>query len=331
MRLDMQRMAAMLWMLAAMGGCSQSFNVKQYPDFYTPQIKDVAVMPFANESLRPWAGDVFASNLAVALHDNGTYAVAGPVELRRMLGEKEFDGLARQDPNAAIEAVRRLGKFQAILCGTVLMYGAAGERYLVADSYRPYPYGYRWGGPAYYYEYSAEADVTVMASLIRLADGAVLAGTSRPVKATVAVSGYPYNPELVLRDAMARVLDKLVEKFAVVTVKVTVSPSKALRTSDGPQDDGWGVSDFFRTSDEKMFVLLSLPPQADRNVFRLTITRGSDSENPLAEQSVTWSRLENQRAIEFSPRQFSGGAGGDYRVNFYANGERVMSHKFKIE
>ncbi len=325
----MRATAAIIWMLAAMGGCSESFYVKQYPEFYTPQIKSVAVMPFINESLRARAGDVFASHLAAGLDDNGTYLAAGPYELRRMLGDKELDGLVRQDANASIDALRNLGKFEAMICGTVLAYGASGERRLVADY--PSSYSFRWGGPVYYYEYSEHAEVIVEASLIRLSDGNVLASTTRPIGATVSISGYPYSPDVVVHEAMSQVVDKLVEKFAVVTVKLTVDPSKALRTSDGPMGEGWAVSDFFRTTDEKMFVLLSLPPQGDRNTFRIAISRAGDKDKVLAEQQVTWSRKDSVRAIEFSPREFCGGVGGDFRVTFYSGDKRVMSHKFKME
>ena len=76
-----------LSLLGAGGGCTATMAVRHYPDFYDPQIKNVAVVPFANSSLNPQGGQFVAERLAEALKANGTYTVVGPKEVTDKLFE----------------------------------------------------------------------------------------------------------------------------------------------------------------------------------------------------------------------------------------------------
>jgi hypothetical protein len=87
-----------------------------------------------------------------------------------------------------------------------------------------------------------------------------------------------------------------------------------------------------------MLVVVSLPPSADRNRFRITIVR-KDARQDLASTEFVWSNSQvtgtgksAARSFEFSPRDIAakGGGAGDYVVKFYSGPEPVMLREFKI-
>jgi hypothetical protein len=169
----------------ALTGCQKSFWVRQYPEFYTPDLKTVAVTPFYNETAQVGIGEIYANRLARALKANGTYDVLGPRELAGLFAEKElqpgsapstqtgagaplaYSGAGPSPPGArratvpspvVMEALRNQGKAQACIVGTLVSCSAIGSRSVVWDepdgypyyAYRPYypyygHYRYGWG------------------------------------------------------------------------------------------------------------------------------------------------------------------------------------------
>ena len=81
------RLVAVSLLVSAVGGCNAKLTVDRYPDFYDPELKSVAVVPFANLTQEPQAGTFLAERLAEALRANGTYQAVGPAELNSMLAK----------------------------------------------------------------------------------------------------------------------------------------------------------------------------------------------------------------------------------------------------
>jgi len=65
---------AIIWL----SGCSKSFTAREYPSFYDPNVRTVAVLPFQNETNARGAGMLAAENPAAALRANGTYRIIPP-------------------------------------------------------------------------------------------------------------------------------------------------------------------------------------------------------------------------------------------------------------
>jgi len=352
----MTRQAAGVWIAClaiAAGGCTKTFWVRQYPAFYDPELKTVAVVPFYNETDDPRAGEVVAHRLAAALTDNGTYAVLSPRDLRAKMSDEDVEAASKPDYKAAAETLKRLTGAQAFIAGAVTEYKAVRSAYRAwhYDYYpyryyhRPYyrhGYGYRYYRPHYpYYPYYPVADyafvsesrVAAEASMVRVSDGSVIHATPQPVRCTVRTGGYSLPPgNGAVAEAVERLIRHLVRDFAIVPVKVKVNPGKDFRTAAGRTDGQWEFTEDFHSSDETMYVVLRLPPAADRNAFRLTITPKGREENVLAAHDFTWSRDGPSRGFAFSPQKIAAGMGpGKYSANFYAGGERVMSRKFEIK
>jgi hypothetical protein len=112
---------------------------------------------------------------------------------------------------------------------------------------------------------------------------------------------------------------------------VKVNPDRSLRTAAKADGGRWRFTDDFRLADEEMFAVVSLPPAADRNRFRLTVVR-KGSQEVLAERDLTWSRQRREEALAFSPKDLAarGGGAGAYLVRFHAAGAVVVTRKFEI-
>lgn len=335
--------AVLLAAAAAAGGCTKKMWVTHYPSFHTPQLKAIAVLEFRNESGYPGAGEIFTDELAAALRANGTYDVLAGRDLARALGRAD-EGPADADK---LVAAGKLGQVQAVLAGTVTEYRPGSGLRVVRSpglyggmgyyrGYRGY-LGYRRYYPYVYDDYAHfwnKADVAVTAELIRVRDRARLYATGVPLGVSVYSEGDP--PERgrygVLADATAAVVAKLIRRIALVPERVKVRPGKALRLArrrDGPE---WQFTNDFRSDREQMFAVLSLPPAADRNAFRLTVVR-KGSSRVLAERELVWSAGRAELALPFSPRQVAeaGGGPGHYRLRFHGKDKVVFSRKFEIK
>jgi hypothetical protein len=119
------------------GGCSKSFTARQYPTFYDPNIRTVAVVPFRNDTRGHNGGFLMAEDLASALRINGTYSVIPPRKLRSLLREKKLPELSRTDYAQDAEQLRKLGGIQAFIVGRVLRGSRVAETYPAAYVYPP--------------------------------------------------------------------------------------------------------------------------------------------------------------------------------------------------
>ena len=122
-------------MLIVLGGCSQSFTAREYPAFYDPSLRTVAIVPFRNETQARSAGLMAAVDLAAALQVNGTYSIIPPRKLRSLVREKRLSGLSRTDAAKNAEELRKLGSVQAFIMGRVLRDSTMAQTYPAAYGY----------------------------------------------------------------------------------------------------------------------------------------------------------------------------------------------------
>ncbi len=319
-------------------GCTATIPVQLYPHFYDPQIKKVAVVPFANETLHPNAGMFVAGRLASALKANGTYEVLGPEEVKFLLADAGTYLTVEADIREVAEKLRGLGGIDAFVVGTVTAFSS--ERGSMTDyesdfygsdpGYRaygryPYPYAY---SHIYVYAHGVSA---AYAAMIRVADGEVLHATAGPVGYRIQSFRHPPpTANEVLIAATGGTVDRLVAEFAIVPAELRVNAEKVLRTAR--RGDG-GKLDFtsdFRPADGQMVVSVALPGEAARNPFRLDV-RKQGAEGVLASKEFTWSAGDRTREFAFSPGELVVAAGaGRFEVSLYSAQRQAVTRSFDV-
>jgi len=163
------------------GGCAKKIWIEHYPGFYSSDLKVIAVAGFGNDSPYPGAGKIFAEQLVEALRGNGTYEVLAGRELAE-LRQRSAAGAGAQ----TLPAEGKLAQVQAILTGAVTTFSATSNQQPKRDPIyawdrkgRRYIQGYRS-----YVHTRNEANVSVTAALIRVADGPPLHATASPARWT---------------------------------------------------------------------------------------------------------------------------------------------------
>ena len=317
-RLSMR--AAALLLAAAGGGCGKSVWITQYPPFYTPQLKSVAVVAFGNQTGQPGAGRLVARRLAEALAANGTYQV------------RDLTAQPSPPPGEGI----RLGDVQAVVSGAVTRYSVASNvewrEEVVGEKERRRHRSRRVVRRRTYRHITHEARVAARVRLVRTSDGAVLYTTPAPVAAQASSAGSPplKDGPACAAEAAGEVVAGLLQRLVPVRRQVRLDPRKALRLAR-ECDGQWDFTNDFRADEERMVVVVALPAACDRNTFRVAIYAKGGRE-ALASRQLTWKRSQVQVALPFSPRQLAaGGRAEDYEVRFSSGGEVVMKRGFEIE
>lgn len=322
--------------LAAAGGCSKKIWITQIPEFYTPELKTIAVVPFRNQSTGKNAGQVLADKLATALMANGTYRVFNRNDLRALMDENDLRIAFGGDTSAATTKFRQATNVQAILTGTVTTYSATSNRqqkqepvYAYDRNGRQYVAGYRR-----FVHTRNEANVSATAALIRVSNGTTIHATPSAAWARAWSEGSPPKKDAYAcaADATDMVVGQLVEQFAPIRKQIKVDITKALRTATELYDNEWAFSKRFKTTDDRMYVVVALPASCDRNRFRLAIVRKGERKD-LASQDITWTKKYSEFGYAFNPKQIAaaGGGAGEYEVKFYSGAEPVLRYTFRIE
>ena len=339
-------MTAMLRLLAlpvvvlalALAGCGKKIWITQYPVFETAEIKGVAVVPFRNLTPNRFAGEIVSDHLCSALMQNGTYVhVYNRSHLKTLMDERDLKLALSDDSAAAASSLRKVASVQAVLVGSVTTYAVSTHTEIMKfPQYAKDAYGNTY--VAGYTEIpmtTNEGDVAATAALIRVSDGSTIYAMPVPAQAKV-TSQNGKSMQACLADATSQAVWQLLSSFAVVRREITVNPDKDFRLASEIYDNKWTYKDSFAASDDRMFVVLRLPVNCDRNRFRVTIIREGERHD-LAEQDIVWSKdfgdeKSPGRGFEFSPRQIAakGGGPGKYVVKFYSGPEPVMLRNFTI-
>ena len=318
----------------AVSGCAKKFNVCLFPHFYDPQLKMLAVAEFQSNSPSPIPGKQFAHRLAVALVRNGTYMVSEPVE---PLGGYD-------DPQIDAMVDKLAGKAQAVIIGghEVEVYAGYPFRGGISFGVGGFSHGSRYGGHGGRWTWDDYFDgyyvnsviVRTWASMIALPSGDEIHSTPN-IEVIVEDDPWPAGDsieELVDR-ALTEAADRLVEQFAIVSKQIEVNPREALRTADARTDHGWRFTDDFSSTADEMFIVLTLPDEADRNTFEVVIRRDDDkSKRTLTGAAIVWDRRDEELVLTFSPKRIAeaGGGTGEYRAVFNSQGKEVFNRDFDI-
>jgi len=329
---------------AVLAGCGKDIPVTQFPPFYTPDLKAVAVVPFEDRTGRPAAGQGLAVKVAAALAARRTYTVYGPGELASLAGAVDPAALQAGRLDGLIQALRARGQVQAVLAGTVTLFDV-----VQSTQWRERPVYYvdrrgrrRISHNEPYQHTRNVATVDASARLIRVADGAELHGTPPGLGRVKVVSESPEDgggpPPLsqaqCLTSAIEHCADRLAEPFAISYRKVRAGRN-ALRTAHRIEGDEWKGGKKFRPTDKRLIVVVKLPPEADRNTFRMDITR-KGAEQVLASHEFTWQRQWSAgpgEGFEFDLQDVltRGGGPGKYAVVLYAGDRAALKTEFKVE
>ncbi|MCE5277418.1 MAG: hypothetical protein ABFD92_14190 [Planctomycetaceae bacterium] len=344
---------------AAAGGCTREITVTQYPSFYSPDLRTIAVMPFGSLTPDPPAGVFFTDRMIDALVANGSYrVVSGPT----LLGELRQAGAALPSapatrpgpsgqpaaeyyqvvpppaagppPEQLLAALRRRGGVDLLLLGRVTALHA--QPVLVRDTYPygPYdPYPYPLEGPygrGYYVSYTYQTQATAAAAieLYRVSDGRRLAST-QDTATVVSVGPGQLTMEESLGRASQEVARQLVRAIAPAPATIKVRKDRALETSRRTAGGGLKETSTFARGDGAVMVTVRLPPEADRNPFTLTVTPEGASNTVLFDREFTWSRSQTSQTIEVPIAALSGQ--GNYRVHLRQGGLTVLSRKVSVK
>ena len=328
--------AALALSAALLNGCDKKLTITQVPTFYHPDLKVIAVASFRNQTQWRGANDIIADQVAAGLMANGAYKVFNRNDLKAVMDESDLNIALGADPVAAAGKLRKLtSKVQAILVGAVTTYATTSNTQ--PRQIPQYVYDRRGNRRISHYVTQMhtrnEANVAVTASLIRVSDGSTIYATPEPACSRVWAEGSPPKKDrhACASDAARMVADQLVTTFAPTRKVIKVNPGKALRTASELYDDKWTYQKTFDASNDKMYVVVALPPSCDRNRFRLTIVR-KDQREDLASQDIQWNKKHKGFGYIFSPKEIAakGGGAGEYEVKFYSGPEPILRQKFKI-
>ena len=311
-------------------GCTKTIEISQYPSFYTPDLRSVAILPFDNDTLNASAGQYLTEQLTRSLRANGTYKVAGPRELTVSLGAEELKNLPSGDKQAAAELIGRLDDTQAFIIGTVTAFTSArynypwrnrgygfGYGYGYGYGYRRYMYDPYWDYPINYATHN-EGRVRVRATLVLVSDGVIVSETPMHAGDTVFSEGDPpyRTPDECLVEAARRVVDKLIGRFAIVRRRVKVPLDKALKIT---------------ANDEGLRAVVSLPPECNGNPFRLEVIEAGQSEVMFAREFV-WSNRQKEYELVITPRELAQSpTGRTFVITLYSDSEPIRSRKITIK
>jgi hypothetical protein len=325
-------------------GCSKKMTIYSIPPWYSEDIKSVAVAEFRNPSGNPAAGSL-SSQLASSLMANGTYRVLNRSDLRALMDERDLQAaLTGGDPAASAAALRKIGKVDAILTGTVNAYRVDTDRQRITkpnmvwdpDREKMVQRGYNS-----FVRVEHNALVEVSASLIRVTDGQPLGATQGAIVGQDRAVGDegqapPRSAGQSLAAARNQAVSKLVESFAIVRKEIKIKPDDVMKISTGRPAGEWIEKDKFSPSDDVMFIVIDLPQVCDRNTFRFEIAKGKEAP-ALMGQKFHWTQADcgtGGKPFRYDPSEIARKGGtGEYVIRFYSGlkPEPVFDKKFRIE
>jgi len=334
---------AVLVLLAAamLGGCTKGIPIVQYPVFWDRAPKTVAVTPFANRTNIRHVGMQVSNDLATVLTANGTYKVYDRSLLKAYLDEQDLQRAFSSDQDVAASTMVKIGKVQAILAGSVTTCHWPRTRREVKTTVQQFvrPNGTKYTRPVRYYYYTNEAALTVNAVLLRITPN------GPQVIHSCQANGYQksqgttprFSRQACMSIARRQVVYQLLDHFAVVRKVIKVKPKEVFFTATGPPYDGeWPKEKKFSASaGPNILLVMQLPPNCDRQRFRVAVTR-KDGRQDLAAYDVTWTRQMSADTKQFvlNPGELAakGGGPGDYTIKLYTGLPKpVIVHKIKIE
>jgi len=301
-------------------GCTKTIEVNRYPDFYTPDIESVAILPFDNDTLTVNAGRYVSEQLAIALGDNGTYGVIDSDQMASGPGGEDVKNLRPHDTQAAAELVARFTKARAFITGRVTTFTSAEYNYIWR--HRGYGYGWYGRGPFRHYPINMsthnEGRARISAKLVVISGTQILSQTPMQVSKTVFSDGYrPYlTPDECLIEAAKRAVGKLVDRFAVVRVRVKIPLDKVLKAT---------------VADGHIEAIVKLPGQCRGNPFRLEAV-AEGLADPVIIREFIWSGKQSEYKLSEPLDQPAGEEKGRrLTITLYSDSEPIKSVKATVK
>ena len=329
--------------MTALGGCVKKIPIVQYPIFWDHAPKTVAVTPFRNETHIRHIGMQVTNDLGTQLSANGSYIVYDRTLLKAYLNEQDLQRAFSSDQDAAAAAMVKIGKVQAILTGAVTTCNwPQTRREVKVRTQRFYnPNGTSYTRPVRYFVYTNEAELKANAALLRITPNGPQVIHSSPLHGYVKSAGETpkFSREACMSIARAQVIQQLLDQFAVIRKLISVKPSETFFTAtDQPYAGKWPKSKkFSAAAGQKIILVLMLPPQCDRNRFRITVSR-KEGRTDLATFDVRWTKamsaIPNGKQFILDPADLAakGGGPGNYIIRLFSGQPKpAIEHKIKIE
>lgn len=308
--------------------------VYQYPEFYQPELKRIAVLPFRDPPLARGAGRRISDQVATALTRNGTYEVYTRTHLADILAERDLADAGIIDADVAMR-IGQAKSVQALVCGVCDRYEAGTRN---ETRYNPVPI---WGKnpqgqpvivgwkqvPYTWTQHEAVVECNVV--VIDAQTGRHIWAANEPSGLSASGSPPKRSPRDILAAAENDQIARIIRALAVTRTEIKLK-GDVLRTAADFYDAQWQWQDRFLPMDEKVLIVVKLPPEADRNNFRITIVP-KGSREVLAEESFVWSKEHDRRGFPFSVRTIFEKAGpGEYKAKLYSGPEPIATRSFQI-
>ena len=329
--------------VAALGGCTKKISIVQYPVFWDQAPKSIAVTPFRNETPFRYIGMQVTNDLATRLSANGSYNVYDRMLLKAYLNEQDLQRAFSTDQQAAASAMVKIPKVQAILTGVITTCNwprTRTETRVVSQRFYN-PNGTSFTRPVRQFVYINEAELKANAVLLRITPNGPQVIHSCPVRGYMKSAGPApkFSREGCMSIARSQVVQQLMEQFAIVRRVIKIKPSDAFFTAtDQPYAGEWPKSKKFSVSSgQKIILVLILPPQCDRNRFKITVSR-KEGRTDLAAFDVRWTKAMSAapagKQFILNPADLAakGSGPGDYVISLFSGHPKpVIKHKIKIE
>jgi hypothetical protein len=322
------------------GGCGGGGSKKdkiwvyQVPDFYRPQLKRIAVIPFSNHTRVRGVGQTVCDKLSTSLTNNATYEVYTRQHLADVVKEQDAVLAGILSADTAMK-IGRLKAVQALVCGdcyryetatktetrynTLPVFGKNSKGKTVITGWKKVPYVWT--------RHDAYLDCNVV--VIDTGTGRQIAAVNEPTHLWAAGSPPKYDAGQLARMALDDQVNRITRALAVTRTRIKLK-GKVLRTAVDFYDQEWEWEKKITPADGKFFVVVSLPPEADRNRFKITIVP-EEGREVMAEQAFTWTKQYSRFGYQFAvePIVEKGGL-GKYRAKLYSGSEPIARYSFEI-
>jgi hypothetical protein len=308
--------------------------VYQYPEFYQPDLKRIAVLPFRDPPEHPGLGRKISDEVATLLTKNSTYEVYTRSHLADVLAERDLADAGIIDADVAMQ-IGQAKSVQALVCGVCTRCETVSKE---ETRYQPVPV---WGRndrgkqviirfdqkPYAWTRHDAFVECNVV--IIDATTGRHIGAVKDPTDISDAGSPPHKSPPELLAMAQNDQAARVARGIAVTRTEIKLK-GDVLRTASDIYDNKWEWKERFQPTDEKVFAVVQLPPEADRNNFKITIVP-KDSRDVVAEQEFVWSKQDDRKGFPFEVRRIIEKLGpGEYKAKLYSGPEPIATRSFRI-
>lgn len=334
------RLAVVLLVTAVLtsgcGGGSKKNKIWVYhiPEFYQPDLKRVAVLPFENRTGVRGIADRIGDQVSAILTNNGTYEVYTRQNLKDVLTEQDAVAAGIIEGDLAMK-IGRLKSVQALVCGvcnraetttrhetrydTVPVYGTNSQGQTVLTGFKQVPYTWT----------RHDAFVECQVVVIDTTTGQQIAAVHDPTNLWAEGRPPSHLPPDVLRAAETDQVKRIVREIAVTRTRIKLKGT-VLKTAIDFYDQEWDWEKEITADTEQFFLVVKLPAEADRNNFKLTIVP-RDGREVLAEMPLVWNKQSERKGFRFKVQTLMDKHGvGEYTAKLYSGAEPIAKYHFKI-